>query len=100
MDQALCRFGQIQLQMTAKPRVIVDDGQCHGTVPCSLFVENADFGQVKIKVPEAMDMGKLRNREPHDFGAALPLSTVHRSVVPEHLFSANRFSRMQRSTVL
>lgn len=56
MDQALCRFGQIQLQMTAKPRVIIDDGQCHGTVPCALFVENADLGLVKIKVPEAMHM--------------------------------------------
>ena len=51
MDQALGRFSQIHLQVTAQPRVVIDDGKDHGTVPYAFFVENADFRLVEIQMP-------------------------------------------------
>jgi hypothetical protein len=62
MDQALCRFGQICLQMAAKPGVVIEDGQGHGTMPFAFGVEDADFCLVKIQVPEAVDMGYFKPR--------------------------------------
>jgi hypothetical protein len=56
MDQALCRFGQIQLQMTTQAGVVIEYGQYHGTVPLTQCIENANFCLVKVQVPEAMDM--------------------------------------------
>ena len=64
MDQALCRFVQIHLQMAAKTGVVVEYGQHNGAVPFAVGIDDTDFGLMKVQVPQAMD---IRHFEPSDF---------------------------------
>jgi hypothetical protein len=60
MDQALGRFGQVKLQMAAQPAVVVADGKGHGPMPFTRGIQDADFGLVKVQMPQAMDMGHFK----------------------------------------
>jgi hypothetical protein len=57
MHQAFSGLGQVELQVAAKPRVIIQDGECERVDPATGFIQQPDFGQVKVQVPEGMDMG-------------------------------------------
>ena len=56
VHQAFGGFRQIKLQMTAQPRVIVEDGKGHRTMPLARWVQDADFRLVKVQMPQTMNM--------------------------------------------
>jgi len=84
MDQTFCRFGQVQLQMTAKTGVVIEYGQHNRTVPFAFCVENTDFCLVIIQVPKAMNIGDFETTNltvlASQGGLSLPIGRLRRSV--------------------
>jgi hypothetical protein len=59
VNQTLGGLAEVELQVATQPRVIVEDGERHRALPFSGFLQQSDLGQMKVQVPERMDMGGL-----------------------------------------
>jgi len=60
VDQGLCRFCQIKLQMATQSGTVIKNGQGNRLLPASGRIEYFNSGLMIIEMPQGMDMGRFK----------------------------------------